>query len=419
MVAGGEKLSLRGGGRCQDFGRPVRTDAMLDLAALSGVLVYEPAELVVTARAATPLAQIKELLARHRQYLAFEPPDLGPLWGQDVGSGTIGGCLMLGLGGSRRASAGAPRDHFLGLKGVNGHAQQFAAGGRVVKNVTGFDLPKLFAGSLGTLGVVTEVTLKVMPMPERTLTLAVPGLSAAQAIQLLTKAASGPAQSTGGAFLAENLAARSALPALSSAKRSFVLLRLEGFAPSVEWGAQFLLDVVREHSLEPPLRIGNEESQTLWNEISSVAYFAPEARSEASATAAAGPSDASSATAAAGTEPSSQIWRISVEPSSCAAVVGSIESRTGAACFFDCFGGVIWVQIPVAPDAVESVVRGALLQGGRIVGHATLVRASAEVRERIAPFQPLEAALAALTRRVKQRFDPLGIFNPGRMYEGV
>lgn len=409
--ASGERLEILGAARCRSYGRPVHADAVLDLAALSGVLLYEPAELVLSARAATPLAEIKQLLAENRQHLAFEPPDFGPLWGGAPGSGTIGGCLLLGLGGSRRSTGGAPRDHFLGLKGVNGFAQEFAAGGRVVKNVTGFDLPKLFAGSLGTLGILTEVTLKVMPAPQRSVTLAFVGLSVAQGLALLAVTASSPAQATGGAYLPESIVARSAVHVARAAGEPLTLLRLEGFAPSVEWSAQRIAELARPFSREPPLRFESEDAMQVWRETSSVSAFV----------------DGTTA----------PVWRISCEPARAAAVIAEIETRSAAEWYLDAFGGLIWARLAESDDAGEAVIRGALARSvnspgparnaelgkgadvAQPAGHATLVRASAEVRGRVAPFTPMEPGLAALTRRVKQQFDPDGLFNPGRMYEGV
>lgn len=408
--ASGERLEIVGGGRCRGYGRPMGVDAALDLSALSGVVLYEPEELVLSARPATPLAEIEALLLEHHQHLAFEPPDLGPLWGRAAGGGTIGGCLLLGLGGPRRMAAGGPRDHFLGLKGINGHGQVFAAGGRVVKNVTGFDLPKLFAGSLGTLGVLTEVTIKVMPRPQTALTLAVPGLSASDGVALLGQAARSPAQITGGAHLPPAIAAASAVPALRSTGRSSTLLRLEGFAPSVEWSASLLAELVRGIASEPLLRVEQKETQILWREIGSVSYFAD------------------------GT--ASPVWRVSIEPARAAEYVAAIEARAGASCFFDGCGGVVWVRVPgnamadapesgttdALADAGAAIVRGGLVDAGSgtsgigAVGYATLVRAAASVRDRVPPFQPLEPGLASLTHRVKQQFDPRGVFNPGRMY---
>jgi glycolate oxidase FAD binding subunit len=156
---------------------------------------------------------------------------------------------------------------------------------------------------------------------------------------------------------------------------------------------QCLTEAAGKLTSEVPMLIESDDSVALWKEVSSVSCFADDS--------------------------TAPVWRVSAEPARAAEVVARIESAAGASCYIDCFGGVIWARVPEGPDAGESVVRGALQSGGRSAGHATLVRATQEVRERIAPFQPLEPGLAALTRRIKEQFDPRGLFNPGRMYEGV
>ena len=166
--AGAEEktVELVGSGSKVDLGRPITTDFRLHLSALEGVDLYEPEELVLRAGAATPLGQIRAMLAQQRQQLAFEPPDFSGLYGH-VKDQTIGGVLSSNLSGPRRIKAGAARDHFLGLEGVSGRGGEFKSGGRVVKNVTGYDLCKLMAGSFGTLAALTKVTMKVLPAPEK------------------------------------------------------------------------------------------------------------------------------------------------------------------------------------------------------------------------------------------------------------
>ena len=167
MGAGqGKTLEVIGRGTKRAIGRAAQWDATLELSALSGVTLYEPEELVLSAKAATPLAEIEALVAASNQELAFEPMDYGPLLGGSAGAGTIGGALAANLSGPRRIKAGAARDHFLGFTAVSGRGETFKSGGRVVKNVTGYDLCKLLAGSWGTLAAMTEVTVKTLPSAE-------------------------------------------------------------------------------------------------------------------------------------------------------------------------------------------------------------------------------------------------------------
>ena len=165
-LAEGKTLEIVGHGSKRGLGRAAQWDLSLDLSDLSGVTLYEPEELILSARAGTPIAEIEALLAAHNQELAFEPADYGPLYGAAAGRGTIGGVLAANLSGPRRIKAGAARDHFLGFTAVSGRGETFKSGGRVVKNVTGYDLCKVLAGSYGTLGAMTDVTVKVLPRAE-------------------------------------------------------------------------------------------------------------------------------------------------------------------------------------------------------------------------------------------------------------
>src|SRR5215831_19347633 len=173
----GEALEVIAGGSKRGLGRPVAAPHILDVTAFEGLEAYEPEELVLTAKPGTPLAEIESLLERSQQMLAFEPGDWGPLLGEAAGRQTLGGMLACNLAGPRRIKQGAARDHLLGFHAVSGRGEAFKAGGRVVKNVTGYDLSKLMAGSYGTLAALTEISVKVMPRPERTCTVMLLGLA--------------------------------------------------------------------------------------------------------------------------------------------------------------------------------------------------------------------------------------------------
>src|SRR4029453_10899227 len=197
-LAEGKALELVGQGSKRAIGRPAQTDLTLDLSGLSGVTLYEPEELVLSAKAGTPLAEIEALVASKGQQLAFEPMDYGPILGGTPGRGTIGGALAANLSGPRRIKAGAARDHFLGVSAVSGRGEIFKSGGRVVKNVTGYDLCKLIAGSWGTLAAMTEVTIKVLPSPETEATVLIAGLAPAQAVDAMTGAMGSSCDVSGG-----------------------------------------------------------------------------------------------------------------------------------------------------------------------------------------------------------------------------
>lgn len=386
-LAQGRSLELVGTGTRRGFGRPVEADVSLDLSALRGVVTYQPEELILAAGPATPMSEIAAMLAERGQCLAFEPPDFGPLWSLPAGQGTLGGAMMTGRGGPRRLTAGGPRDHCLGLKGVNGFGEAFAAGGRVVKNVTGFDVAKLATGSFGTLCVVTELTLKVLPAPPQAQTLAIRGLTDEAAMGVMAKALGCPAQVSSAAHLPADVAARSQVGELSAAHGSVTLLRVEGVGPSVTARIAHLAEVLSSETRQAVL--DREASQLAWKEIADAAL-------------------------SAGGE--GQVWKLSVPPMLGAAIGRRLADELAGRCFYDWGGGAVWLELPAAPDAHAERVRAVLAQVAGGDGHATLMRADAAVRAQVAPFQPLAAGVAALTERVRAQFDPQRIFNPGRMY---
>jgi glycolate oxidase FAD binding subunit len=373
-----------GQGTKRSIGRAAQWDLSLDLSDLSGVTLYEPEELILSAKAGTPLAEIEKLLAANNQELAFEPIDYGPVFGaapnlDGTSRGTIGGALAANLSGPRRIKAGAARDHFLGVTAVSGRGETFKSGGRVVKNVTGYDLCKLFAGSYGTLAVMTDVTVKVLPRAETEQTVLVLGLDNAAAIRAMSAAMNSSNDVSGAAHFPAPVAA--SIQAESG--RPLTALRLEGVAPSVAHRRRAL-----EALLKPVGEIAVLEetaSRDAWRVIRNVAPFTGGARA---------------------------LWRISVAPSRGHEVAAAIGE--GAEYFYDWAGGLIWAALPAEGDGGAARVRGAL-DGG----HATLVRAPAAIRAAVPVFEPQEPGLAALTRRVKESFDPKGVLGPGRMYAGV
>jgi len=378
-LAGNKTLEVIGHGSKRGIGRAAQWDMSLDLSGWSGVTLYEPEELILSARAGTPLGEIESLLAQHDQELAFEPIDHGPLFGAPVGRGTIGGALAANLSGPRRIKAGAARDHFLGVTAVSGRGETFKSGGRVVKNVTGYDLCKVLAGSYGTLAVMTDVTVKVLPRAETEQTLMVQGLDAAAATRAMSAAINSSNDVSGAAHLPARLAAM-VWPETAS---SLTALRLEGVAPSVVHRRQALETLLGPFGTL--IACDAERSRALWTSVRHVTPFAHDDRA---------------------------LWRISTPPSRGHQVAAAIGDGD---CFYDWSGGLIWLALAPSGDAGAARVRRAL--GGD--GHATLVRAPAAIRAAVPVFEPQTQGVAALTRRLKESFDPQGVLSPGRMYAGV
>jgi glycolate oxidase FAD binding subunit len=274
-VAEKQPLEVLAGGSKRAYGRPMQTAATLDLSALYGIKIYEPAELYMTALAGTPMSDIDAALAEAGQQLSFEPPDLGPLLGGAANAGTIGGVVACNLAGPRRIKEGAARDHVLGFHAVSGRGETFKSGGTVVKNVSGFDLSKLLAGSLGTLAVMSEVTLKVLPAPEKIRTLLIcwrtDGVYDHGAMTAMSRALGSPHDVSGAAHLPAAVAARSSVDYVSNSGGGVTALRVEGPAPSVEHRAKALTETLKEFGQIEELHTSN--SKTFWQEIRDVSAF--------------------------------------------------------------------------------------------------------------------------------------------------
>ena len=364
-AANGRVIEARGGGSKRAIGAPSRGTTIVELGALRGIADYDPSELVLTARPATPLAEIEALLASQGQMLAFEPWDHGPLFGGQAGAATIGGVVVAGIAGPRRVSAGGARDHLLGFTAVSGRGEIFKGGGKVVKNVTGYDLAKVMAGSWGQLALLTELTLRVVPNPRTTRTVFVTGLTADAAVSAMARAM--------GSRCA--VAAAAHRPA-HAGKPAVTLFRLEGFAPSVEVRARQLGTV-----LEPfagAAAVDDVTAERFWTDVR-------EARPLATA---------------------ETLWRVQVAPSRAAALARMLE-RQGGQWLADWAGALFWAGAPAGAD-----IRAAAEAGG---GHAMLVRGPIALRAVTPVRHPQPAALSALTARVKQAFDPAAVLDPHRL----
>jgi glycolate oxidase FAD binding subunit len=394
-LAGEQPLEIIGHGSKRLIGQPMATNALLDLSDLNAVTSYEPNELIITVQAGAPLADVKSLIDSKNQQFAFEPMDTARLLGTpDIG--TIGGMIGAGLAGPRRIKAGGARDHLLGAHAVSGFGDSFKTGGRVVKNVTGYDLCKLLAGSWGTLAVMTEVTLKVMPRPESERTLVLRGLDDVAANRAMTAALGSPFDVSGAAHV-PNSAFRAAggglgggLGDLGYQREAVTLLRLEGITASVAHRAAALGKALAGFGTAEILE--DAASIAIWSSIRDVQPFA--------------------AGGALGAWP---VWRI-VCPPAAGGVLGQALARdTGGDVIYDWGGGLIWAALPPKPDAQAALVRQRVDAAG---GHATLLRASEQVRRNVDVFHPQREGLAGLSERVRHSFDPKNILNRGRLLRG-
>lgn len=376
-------LKLAGGNTRSGFGNAVAAGTTLCSTGLSGITSYNPAEMVLTARAGTPVAEIEAALAQNGQMMAFEPIDHRGVMGTG-GTPTIGGIFATNASGPRRIIAGAARDSLLGVRFVNGRGEIVKSGGKVMKNVTGLDLVKLLAGSYGTLGFLTEVTFKVLPRPKTQATIVVSGLADDAAAQALALAMALPVEVSGAAHLPQTVRWRFLGSRLPDGEAT--VLRLEGLEASVEVRVEKLKAAMA--SFGPVTILDPEDSAALWREIGNVLPYAD-----------------------GGTKP---VWRVSVAPSEGHRLVAALRLEAGVDAFYDWQGGLLWMRMEADPEA-QSLRRLIRALGG---GHATLVRAGDAVRAVTPAFEPQPPAIALLSSRVKAKFDPAGIFCPGRMTIG-
>ncbi|SEE03509.1 FAD-binding protein [Bradyrhizobium erythrophlei] len=390
-VASEQPLEVIGHGSKRAIGHPMATNAVLDVSVLNAVSSYEPNELIITVQAGAPLADVQSLIDAKNQQFAFEPMDMSVLLGS-AGAGTIGGMIGAGLAGPRRIKAGGARDHLLGAHAVSGFGDSFKTGGRVVKNVTGYDLCKLLTGSWGTLAVMTEVTLKVMPKPEAERTLVLRGLDDVTANKAMTAALGSPFDVSGAAHLPGS-ALRSgtgALAGLAASGQPVTLVRLEGISASAAHRAASLSQTLSSYGTVDSLT--DDASALIWSALRDVVPF--------------------SANGTLGTWP---VWRIVCPPASGGALGQALSRATGGDVIYDWGGGLIWAAVPPNADAQAALVRG---QVEPIGGHATLIRATEDVRRAVDVFQPQPTGLAALGERIRASFDPRSVLNRGRMIRG-
>jgi glycolate oxidase FAD binding subunit len=369
--AAGDQVPLEvvGQGSKRALGKPVQAAHLLDLSGLSGVTLFEPEELVLSAKAGTPLVEIQALLDEHGQEMQFEPCDLGPLLGGEAGTGTLGGLVNTNLCGPRRLKSGSVRDHILGIKAVSGRGEAFKSGGRVVKNVTGYDLAKGVTGSYGTLAVLTDIIIKVLPKAETEQTLVIRGLDDARATEAMALAMGSSGEVSGAAHI----------PGVDAC----TYLRLEGFEPSVKSRIAKLAKLLEGFGKHEQLPETASRSQ--WAGIRDCGSFVGK---------------------------QGFVWRISCTPSEGHRIVADIGNSLPVEAVYDWQGGLVWLLVDDEKPNARLVRSSVFNHGG---GHATLIRADAATRQSVPVFEPQPGALGRLSKRYRENFDPFGILNPGRM----
>lgn len=382
------RFDVQGHGSRKDLGRPTDADQVLSLAPMAGITTYEPDELVLMAKAATPLKDIVQTLDKAGQMLAFDPP-LGAL-NHDHAQGTIGGVMATNLSGPRRLVAGAARDYLLGFHAISGRGEAFQSGSRVMKNVTGYDLSKLMAGSYGTLAVMHDLTIKTMPKPEDAKCLLIMAKSIADAGEAVRQAFASSYEPSAAAIIPPSAAVFSSHKALKETPQNCAaaVIRVEGFSVSTQDRMIALSDLLKSYGDQ--VKLDKDDADIIHAELRERSIL-PEQTNRV-------------------------IWKISCPPASGATILNDLIKRPNCRAFADWAGGLIWVSHPAGADSGAKALRDMVAPHG---GHVSLIDAPLSIRSNLDVFHPQPKPLYELSKRVKASFDPLKLLNPGRMYDGI
>lgn len=380
-------LEILGHGTKRSIGRLNPEATPLSLRRLSEITLYEPSELVLSARAGTPIVEIERAVKSYNQQLPFEYLDFSRIFGTEPGWGTVGSLFATNFSGSRRILKGSARDHLLGVKAVNGRGELFKSGGRVMKNVAGYDLAKFMANSWGTLAVMTDVTMKLLPAPADECTLFMYGLQEDIALEALRAAVATPYEVSGAVYLNRDHA-HPCLEGVSYVRdKSVTAMRLESTSKSIAYRSERIRDLLS--AFGDIYYIDRPESQLFWQNMRQLIFLS--AAEDA-------------------------IWRISTTPRNAYQSARQIKKLVDAKVSYDWAGGLLWVTTRGVSDMGSSDIRRIVAEAG---GFATLIRPGPEASPHVSPFHPLDPAHMKLTKGIKEMFDPNGVLNPGRMYDGI
>ncbi len=369
------------------IGRPMQVATRVSTAQIRGVTLYEPTEMVLSARSGTPLSEIEALLAEHGQQLAFEPARWERLVALDAPrEATVGGVVAGNISGARRIARGSVRDHLIGIRAVNGYAEIIKSGGRVMKNVTGYDLARGLTGSWGTLAVLTEATFKVIPQAEETRSLIMLNLPDEGAVHALCRAIGSPYEVSGTVHLPAAFVERLSNPDIAKIGQSVTALRLESFPAALSRRIAALHDMLKPFGAI--YELDDERSRSFWADIRDLTFL---------------------------TSGDWPLWRITTAPDRAAKLVSILRAQLDCHAAYEWSGGLIWIEVSPATDAGATILRRIISE---FQADAMLIRANPSTRAAVDVFHPLPEANMALIKRLKEAFDPHRIFNPGRIYAG-
>mgnify|MGYP003138363197 CR=1 FL=1 len=383
----GSALEILGHGTKRSIGHYNEKNVPLSMRRFSEITFYEPSELVISARAGTPIVEIEREIKGYNQHLPFEYLDFSSLFDTEPGYGTVASLFATNFSGSRRLLKGSARDHLLGIKAINGRGENFSSGGRVMKNVAGLDLAKLMANSWGTLAVMTEVTIKLLPKPPTECTLFMYGLEEDIALEALRSAVSTPFEVSGAVHLCRDHAHPCLEGVTYVRDKAVTAIRLENTAKSIAYRSEKIKDLLS--AFGDIYYIDEPESKLFWQNMRQLQFLS-------------GRHDA--------------VWRISTSPQRAYQSARQIKKLVDSQVSYDWGGGLLWISTRGVADMGSSDIRRIIAQAG---GHASLIHAGSEASQIVSPFHPLDPTHMKLTKALKQMFDPDSVLNPGRMYNGI
>ena len=378
-------LEINGSKSKNKIGRNFQAEKTLDLTSYSGIIDYKPEELYIKVKAGTPINSIIEELDKHDQQLAFEPVDFGFLFNGKSNNGTIGGVISCNFAGPRRFKVGSARDHLLGFQGINGKGEIIKSGGTVVKNVTGYDLCKLISGSFGTLSVLTELSVKVLPKPQTSKTLIINNPHIKKAIEYLGTALSSPSDPSGGVFYPEQFDQSFTFNDLTH-KGALTAIRIEGPSNSVDHRIKNLSAELglleNEYSI-----LESVQTKIFWNKTKNLEIFSNSKKN---------------------------LLRIVVPISETLSVLQKMKPYE-INYFLDWGGSLIWVELEKISLKILREIKDITQQHS---GYFTIIKVEEDLKASADVFT-IDPIKYKISEKIKKSFDPKRIFNPGKMYSGI
>jgi len=386
-------IELVGSGSKKKIGKPLQCTKTLNLSKLNGIVEYLPEELYIKVKAGTPIKLIEEELKKNRQQLAFEPIDFGNLLNGKSDYGTAAGQVSCNISGPRRFKVGSVRDHVLGFRGVNGKGEIIKSGGVVVKNVTGYDLSKLVCGAYGTLVALTEITFKVLPIPEESKSLIIHNQKIESGIYFLDKSISSSNDISGAIFLPKEAKIPGCVMDIEKTFKlndlkqdgSITAIRIEGSKNSIEQRMENLINELKIINLNISV-LDTYQSEIFWNKVKNLEFFFSSTNS---------------------------ILRIVIPPSECIQLVYQLSNKFKY--FLDWGGALMWLEaFELSEEMLESIRKKVVKHGG----YVTMIKNS-KFLPYVEDVFTINRDRFNISQNIKKSFDPKRILNPGKMYTGI